>query len=253
MEIYKDTGKLKTNQLSVTRPIGALLFSMDQPFAALTNETITAFIERANGNNTEILPAEFPLKAFLAISTVGNPAIYELDGICSVLAEICEEGSSNLLEGEAFKIKLDGLKAGITYSINGMEYPKLGNTVSKFGRKNLLLGDYQRRFEVSEQELMLIEGVDTIIEMNVAFSSGLVCKYTPDEIKAISRDVDAVKLVSTSIADPLAFGERNVSFDLPGLVTFPLVNEFNRVMNIDIKKKADNPINLFFKNMVSTF
>ena len=65
MEIYNETGKTKSSSLMITRPIGALLVGMSQPFTALTNETITAFIERANGNNTDILPADFPLKAIL--------------------------------------------------------------------------------------------------------------------------------------------------------------------------------------------
>ena len=250
MEIYNETGKTKTSSLSVTRPIGALLVSMSQPFSALTNETITAVIERSNGNNTEILPADYPLKAFLAASTIGNPAIYQLDGVTSVLAELCEEGSVNLLEGEAIKVKLDGLKAGVTYALFGLEYPRLANSVSKFDRKIITQGEVQKRYEVAEQEVMLIENLDSVIEMNVAYSSGLICKYVPEEIRAISRDVDAVKLISDGA---LAETVKAASFDLPGLVSFPLINEYNRVVNIDIKKKTDAPVNIYLKNNVLTY
>lgn len=250
MEIYNETGKTKTSSLSVTRPIGAFLVGMTQPFSALTNETITAFIERANGNNTEILPADYPLKAFLAASTIGNPAIYQLDGVTSVLAELCEEGSVNLLDGETLKVKLDGLKSTVTYSIFGLEYPRLANSVSKFDRKIITSGEAQRRFEISEQEVMLIEGIDSVIEMNVAYSSGLICKYVPEEIKAISRDVDAVKLISDGVAVETV---KSTSFDLPGLVSFPLINEYNRVINIDVKKKTDAAVTIYLKNNVQTY
>lgn len=246
MEIYNQSGKLKTESLLITRPIGALIVGMSQPFSALTNETITAHIERANGNNTEILPADFPLKSFLALSTMGNPAIYEENNVLSALAELCEEGSINLQETESIKIKLDGLKSTVTYSLHGLEYPTLGNSVSRFSRKNLLTEESQRRFDVADQEGMLIEGIDSIIEMNVAFTNGHVCKYVPEEIKAISRDVDAVKLISLAGASGAV---NSTQFDLAGLVSFPLVD----VVNVDVKKKTDNKVTFYLKNSIATY
>ena len=78
--------------------------------------------------------------------------------------------------------------------------------------------------------------------MNVAFSNGITCKYTPAEIKAISRDFDAVKSVKVGLAGI-------TSYDLPGLVTYPLI----AVLNIDIKKQSGVPVTLYLKNDIQKF
>lgn len=241
MEIYSETGKTKTNELRVTRPIGALLVAMDQPFANLTNETITAYIERANGNNTEIL-TDYPLAKFIAASVAGTSAVFEDDNGLTALCELSEEGSVNLQETESIRIKLDGLKSAVTYSLNGLEYPTLSNSVSKFSRKNILAGETERRFDVAEQEVMIIDGVDAILEMNVTFSNGHTCKFTPAEIKAISRDVDAVKLMKVGL-------NTTTLFDLPYALVFPL----SEVQSIDVKKTGVDPIGIYLKNDVETF
>lgn len=241
MEIYNETGKTKTGALLVSRPIGALVVGMSQPFAALTNETITAFIERANGNNTEIC-TDLPLAAFISLSTAGGEAIFMNDTDTKALCEICEEGAINLQETEAIKIKLDGLKAGVTYSLHGLEYPATANSVVRHTRKNILDGETEKRYDVTNQELMLIEGVDNILEMNVQFANGATCKYVPEEIKAISRDFDAVKSVRVgTIAE--------AAYDLPNLVTYPLV----AVSSVDIKKKSVGAVTLYLKDDVTKF
>lgn len=241
MEIYNGTGKTKTGELRVTRPIGALVVGMSQPFAALTNETITVFIERANGDNTNVC-IDFPLAAFIALSTAASPAVFEGDSGLKALCEICEEGAIKLQETESIKIKLDNLKAAVTYSLHGMEYPVLANSVVKLNRKNILSGQTEMRYDLQAEELMLIEGIDNVLEINVAFENGIVCKYVPEELKAISRDFDAVKLVRTG-ASVLA------DYDLPGFITYPLVG----VLNVDVKKKIDGAINLYLKNDVENF
>lgn len=241
MEFYNETGKTKTGELRITRPIGAVLIKMSQNFAALSNETITAFIERANGNNTTIL-TDVPLKAFIAASTSGQSSIFEEDQSLTALLEICENGSINLQDTESIKIKLDGLKSAVTYTLFGIEFPTYSDDVISISRKNLLAGETDRLFDVHSQELMVIEGVDSLLEMNVAFSNGKNCKYIPEEIKAISRDLDAVKLVTIG-ATP------SVAYDLAGLITFPLVE----VNTIDIKKKSGEAVTIYLKNDVVTF
>ena len=241
MEIYNETGKTKSGELRITRPIGALLVGMSQPFSALTNETITAFIERANGNNTEIF-TELPLAAFIAASTAGNPAVFENDTDLRALCELSEEGSINLQETESIKIKLDGLKSAVTYFLNGIEYPTSADSAVKITRKNLLSGETDRRFDVSGEELMLIDGVDSIIELSASFENGMTCRYTAEELKALSRDFDPVKVVHIGTAPA-------VGYDLTGFVTMPLVG----VNSIDIKKQDAAAVRLFLKNDVEKY
>lgn len=236
MEIYNGTGKTKTGEIRVTRPIGALVVGMSQPFAALSNETITAYVERANGNNTEIL-TDIPLFAFIGASTAGNPAVFETETDLQALCEICEDGSIDLQETESIKIKLDNLKSAVNYSLFGVEYPQTSNTSVKISRKNILQGETDRRFDVEGQELMLLDGVDTILELTASYVNGYSCKYIPEELKALSRDFDAVKLVRTGVAP-------QTDFDLPNLITFPLVG----VRSIDVKKKDGEKLTIYLKN-----
>lgn len=242
MEIYNETGKTKTGELRITRPIGALVIEMTQNFEALSNETITAFIERANGDNTNIF-TDMPLKAFIGASIAGNAAVFEDDNFTQALCELCEEGSINLQETESIKIKFDGLKSAVTYSVHGLEYPVLGDSVARLSRKNLLEGETDRIFDVSKQELMLIEGVDNLIEINMQYPNHTV-KYTPTELKAISRDVDNVKSVRVGTTP-------KVSYDLSGLISMPLVG----VKSIDIKKQSGTgkAVTIYVKDNVGSY
>lgn len=236
MEIYNETAKTKTGELRVTRSIGALLVKMSQPFSALTNETVTIFLERANGDNTELM-TDIPLSALISASTAGAPAVFQDDAGMTALCEICEEGGIALQENESIKIKLDGLKSAVTYQLNGIEYPSSANSVVSLDRKTILTEESQRRFDVPDAELMLIEGVDEILEMNVSFANGTTCKYTPDELRILSRDFDPVKVVTVGTTPSTAY-------DLTGLVTFPLI----AVLNVDIKKKVTGAVKLYLKN-----
>jgi hypothetical protein len=241
MEIYNESSKTKTGELRVTRPIGALVVKMSQAFSALTNETITVFVERANGNNSNLM-TDIPLKAFIAASVAGNPALFSDDTTTTALCELCEEGSIDLQENESLKIKLDGLKSSVTYALFGMEYPVSASSGVKISRKNILAGETERIFDVPEEELMLIDGVDAILELNVTFENGHTCKYVPEELKAISRDFDPVKMVTIGSA-------AKTDYDLPNLITYPLLG----VIKIDVKKSVGVPVNLYLKNDVATF
>lgn len=235
MELYNETAKTKTGELRVTRPIGALLVSMSQGFSALTNETITVFVERANGDSTNLF-TDLPLKAFIAASTAGSPAVFENNDELRALCEICEEGNISLQDTETIKIKMDGLKSAVTYALFGIEYPHNAQTAVSIERRPVLSEEVARRFDVADQELMIIEGVDNILELEMSFGSHTV-KYLPEELKILSRDFDPVKLVHVGLAPA-------TSYDLPALITMPLIG----CQKIDVKKQAGNPVTFYFKN-----
>lgn len=244
MEIYNATGVTKTSELRVTRAIGALGIEMSQKFDAITNETISAYIERADGNNTTILP-DISLAAFMAGSVSENPAIFQGAFGCSALAEICENGSVMLQDTEAIRIKLEGLKAGVTYQIHGIEYPNLSPDTVVWSRKNLLVGEADRKLDLSKEELLVIENPNGITDMLVTYINGNTVKFTNKEMVMISRDLDAVKIVDSDATTLLG----RTQFDLPNLLNFPLVG----VVSIDFKKVDSEAVRLFLKNDVEQY
>lgn len=239
MEIVVVTGKTKTDELRITRAIGALGIAMTQPFSALTNETISAYIERADGNNTDIL-SNISLKAFMAGSVSEAPAIFQTAEGCSALAEICENGSIVLQETEAIRIKLDGLKSAVTYELHGIEYPQYSPETVKWSRKNLLMGETERKLNVANEELAVIENPDGISEVSVTYENGLTVKYTRKELDFISRDLDPVKIVDS---DATTLKGRT-QFDFPNMLNFPLVG----VASVDFKKLSDQAVTIYLKN-----
>ena len=239
MEIIVVTGKTKTEELRVTRAIGALGISMTQPFSALSNETITAYIERADGNNTEILN-NISLKAFMAGSVSEAPAIFQNADGCSALCEICENGSVVLQETESIRIKLENLKSGVSYELHGIEYPQYSSETVQWSRKNLLVGETDRKLSVASEELAVIENPDGITELSVSYENGLTVKYTRKELDFLSRDLDPVKIVdqdSTTL-------KGRTQYDFPGLLNFPLVG----VSSLDVKKISDSAVIIYLKN-----
>lgn len=244
MEIYNGTGVTKTSELRITRAIGALGIKMSQKFDALTNEKISAYIERADGNNTEILP-DISLAAFMAGSVSESPAIFQDINGCSALAELCENGSIMLQDTEAIRIKLDGLKAGVTYELHGIEFPHYSNDTVKWSRKNFLIGETERKLQVSTEELAVIENPDGIIEVAVTYENGLTVKFTRIELDFLSRDLDAIKIIDN---DATTLKGRT-QFDFPNLLNFPLVG----VTAIDFKKDSAQAVQVYLKNDVEQY
>jgi hypothetical protein len=239
MEIYNATGKTKTDELRITRAIGALGIAMSQPFSALTNETISAYIERADGNNTDIL-SNISLKAFLAGSVAESPAIFQNSAGCSALCEICENGSVVLQETEAIRLKLENLKSAVNYELHGIEYPNYSPETVQWSRKNLLIGETQRKIMVENEELVVIENPDGIQEIVVTYQNGLTVKYTRKEMDFLSRDLDPIKIVDQ---DATTLKGRT-QYDFPGLLNFPLVG----VASVDFKKISEQAVQLYLKN-----
>lgn len=239
MEIYKATGVLKTPELRVTRAIGAIGVKMSQAFSALTNETIDVYIERADGDNTIIIP-NLSLKAILAGSVSEAPAIFQNENGCSALVEVCENGALMLNDTESVRIKMDGLKSGVTYELHGIEYPQYSAESVVWSKKNLLVGEADRKIDVSGQELMVIENPDGILEAQFTYTTGLTVKYTRVELDFISRDLDPVKIVDS---DPTTLKGRT-QFDFDGMLNFPLVG----VNEIDFRKDDGVQVKIYLKN-----
>lgn len=198
MLIYQGTGVTKTQELRVSKPISSILIRTDRALSEMGNETITVWIEKANGSNVEIC-TNVPLLDFMLISTFGTSAIFE-DAVYPVcgLCELTPEFAIALRENESIKMRLDNLAPTKTYHINGIEEPVTADAVVFFDRKVCLVGETSRKFDVSNYESLCITNHTAISELVLKFDNGQTVRYLQDEFIALSLDTDPVLQVNQS-------------------------------------------------------
>lgn len=192
MEIYNGTGVLKTNDLKVTKSIGALLLKSDQPFSALTNEKISMYVERTNSDNEQIA-VNVPLNAFIATNVFGEGKLLDDGSSYSVLCELTDYGSIDLAEDETLVLKLDGLKSARTYEVHGIEMPVRSNKLITYAEKVLLAGQKRREYEVYNFDEAFVTGDFDTIKLTYMTSEGnKTVEYTQEEARAISADIGLI-------------------------------------------------------------
>lgn len=192
MEIYNETGKLKSTVLRVTKSIGALWVQSSASVSDFGNEKIKVSIERANGNNHVILP-EISLKHFILASTFGESQIMMHPSQNILTSAICElgvEGSIPLEDNERILIELTGLIASNTYKLNGIEYPQDTEDTVFFDKKSMLSEEEEKVYDVSDWDLILIDSNEVLTHVECVFSNGVRIKYSRDEFFALSKDIE---------------------------------------------------------------
>jgi hypothetical protein len=197
MEVYKGTGVVKTAELRVQKSVHALIICSTRNPQSLTNETISVWIEKANGSNFEIA-TNINLRDFIIGSTYGNEAIQATDEFQTIaLCEITDgDGAYPLAEGESLKFKLEGLISTETYAINALEDPYETELLLKFERKTVASEDFSKKIQTTGFDLAVITDADSKVRDYVLrYSNGQTVKYTPFELAVISRDVDPVAYV----------------------------------------------------------
>lgn len=213
MEIYKGTGVLKTGDKKVTKSIGALLIAMSKNVSALTNETITIWIERVNRGNV-FLATSVKLQDFIALTSYGTENVQSSNDYKSIaLCELTPDGAGlHLNEGESLQFKLEGLIAGDTYAIYGIEEPTTTMDFYLFDRKTVASEDVQRRLTVEGNELVIFN-TQSVNEFMIGYGNGVSIKYSPFELQTITRDVDPI----FSIVD-----DGTVTQGLPNRIIMPV-------------------------------
>lgn len=193
MKLYEATGVTKTNELRATKPISALLVRMNQALSALTNEVISVWIERTNGNTD--LAVKIPLADFILLSTHGESNTYAQIGgiyVCCAICELTPDLAIHLEDNESIKITMDGLKPLVTYSLHGIEEPITGNQIIHFDKKTVLVGETSRKFGVNDYESVCITNYSSVDFITLTYDNGMTQKLERDEFIAISIDTDPV-------------------------------------------------------------
>lgn len=196
MRVYpKTTGVTKTSDLPITKPVGSLVIYTDKLPNAIVNELITVYVERANGDNTELL-TRVPLIDFMMISTFGNPAIQfrgtknDGDFKSVALCELTPNGAIYLNDNERIKVVLEGLNPANNYMIDGVEEPVTTNEIYKFDRKSALAGESARKFNVLKYDTICFTNPQAIEEIVLEYDNGRTTRHSYDELVSIANDTD---------------------------------------------------------------
>jgi hypothetical protein len=236
MELFSSAGKniTKSDNLLITKSIGALIVSSSLDLESLTTEQIKVEVEKETGN-LEITNGFMPLLDFILLTTFNGDAVtsdaqYKTTAEC----ELCEDGSIELLGKDVIKIQLTGLKTAETYVLNGIEMPSTSNKVLDFESKSMASDDKDKNFEVFHCDLALIDNSNDIQEVSYTFINDNVVKYTMHELRVLSRSVDPVAYVRQ---------DKTLLAGFTGKLQLPLFG----VKSINVRKNQGNIINLLMR------
>jgi hypothetical protein len=236
MKIAELTGVLKSNELTVTKSIGSLIFCFDQALENLLNESISIYIERANGSNV-ILANKINLKDFILSSTYGGEAV-QSDATFQTIAvcEIALEGSIFLAEKESIKISLENLRSQMTYAVYGVEHPVQTNDLYHFEQKSIASEEVNKKIDVKGFDLAIVSMNEDVSDISYSFENGQVVKFLPFELRALSVDVDPLQYIKN---------DGTVAQVLEGRLALPLVH----VDFLEVNKTQGNIVNFVVRTI----
>lgn len=207
MEIYNGTGKLKTGEQRVNRPIDSILIESDETIANLQNETLVAFIEKTDGNDVQIA-INSNLRRTLLLAEFGNTSMDTTSGISSIIP-IGLGGYPALNEKESLKFALNSIKDAKTYSINGIESPiESDGLVYAYEEKVVLADEVRKELNVSSFDTMALEGINSVSDINITYRNmgkgEKTIKLTQKELKAIYFDIEEKRRIDNILVFPIA-------------------------------------------------
>lgn len=234
MKVTEITGKLKSDEITVTKSIGSIIVATTKSLTELVNEKISIYIERGNGNNV-IIANKVNLKDFILASTYGSEAVQsDADFKTIALCEIALNGSIFLAEKESIKIQLDDLISTHTYAMYGVEEPTFTNDLFFFEQKTVASEEFNKKIDVNGFDLAIMSTSETVSDISYGFSNGQVVKYLPFELQTLSRDVDPIQSLNV---------DGTVSQGVAGRVALPLLD----VNSIEINKSQGQIINFLVR------
>jgi hypothetical protein len=238
MKITTITGVTKTAEISVTKAIGSLIIASDVPLSGLTNEKISAYIERGNGSNV-ILANKVLLVDFILASTYGTEnSQSDANNALIALCELAHEGGIFLAEKETIKFVLEDLDATKRYDLYGVEEPLLTNDLFFFEQKTVSSEDFNKTIDVHGFDLAIMKVDSKVSDISYKYANGQNIKYLPFELQTLSRDVDPIQAI---------LQDGKVLQGLNDRLTLPLV----AVDSIEINKSQGSIINFVVRTVKS--
>lgn len=239
MKIIELSNVTKSGEIRVNKSIGSLVVALESlSLNALTNEKITLYVERANGNNV-YLANKLPLLDFILASTYGGSAI-QSDIQFDVIAkcELSLDAGIFLDDKETLIIELEGLKPLSGYKLFGIEEAEQTNLLYFFETKTLSSDDVNKKFQMVDYDMCVISDNGDISDISLTYPNNQVIKYLPFELQVVSRDIDPIAQVRFDDYPINNFGSR---------IVLPMVG----IQFIEFNKSQGNSLNMVVRNLKS--
>lgn len=229
---YSETGKTKSGEIKITRPVFALLVTGTGSFADLVNEKISVDIERNQGSTTSISNQQLFTGVF-PVSAHGVPAIKSSDTKWEAIF-LLAMGAIPLKDSESIKVNLTDLRAGETYTVSSIESPNVAVAPLKYDSKIMVSDDTAREIDIRGFRKMHVNNLSVISQIRLKHISGVVNTYEVAELKALSE-----------LDDPYYLNESGLILMSPPNA---MILDVSEVTHIEIVKAGGTAVRLTLGN-----
>lgn len=203
------TGVTGVSNEKIQKSISHLLIIKTGTTAAITNETISASLQA--GSNQHNIATKTKLRDLAVISQFENGYIHQAVGADSkietaIMIELTGASQGvRLQNNDLITFDLSNLQTTATYNIYGIENREVGNVFLNYTAQNLNGTNSQTKtFSLSRSHKSLcISNNDSLEKIRLFSHAGEEVSYLPEELKAISREINGV----TQMADVTIEGD----------------------------------------------
>lgn len=260
--LKKITGVVNSGEFFTNKGYSSILVCFDSNFDELADERISLYIDRQDK------PFDFAkdilLRDFLLLGAYGEDMMLRdsdtIDGVTKefqtiVKIDLTEDGGyPNLIEGETMRFKLTDLDQNMTYAIYGLESHSPSRELRAFVRQTMGRDDESRDYDVKGFDLMSLELTSDVTEVNLKWSNGAQTKYTPFELRCLSKSLDPICNWQKANVNG---GQYLYQFlkDLPANRAIVKLNDIDvlnpsesvNVVGLNIRKKKGSPLDIHFQ------
>jgi hypothetical protein len=229
---YSDTGKTKSGEIKISRPVFALLITGTGLFIDILNEKISIDIERNQGSTTNIAN-QHPLARILGLATHGIPAIKQSNGFWSAILPLAG-GAIPLKDSESIKVSLGDLRSSINYTVSSIESPQVALTPFKYDQKVMVSDDVAREIEIQGFRKMFLQNIDVISQIRLKHMNGTTNTYEVAELLALAE-----------ADDPYYLNDEASIYMSPDN---GLIMDVSEITHIEVVKASGTPVFLSLRN-----
>lgn len=194
--ILETSNRVNVTDLKIEHSVGSLSMTFsDLKALDASKSTITMYVDGAKGKD-ERIATQYPLLPYLLLSTIAEGQIIETDKGFTAYCPLTDSANILLQEKETLNIDLKNLPSQSTAIIDTLEYPLDGGNLITFERKVITSEESRRKIDVTNSDYVLFKDLENAEDVHFLYDNGKSIKYSVEEIKAISRDFDPIKIIN---------------------------------------------------------
>lgn len=115
---------------------------------------------------------------------------------------LCPEGALSMQDDETISIAISGVPNSADYKLNiwGIETSTADFSVHQFSEKAVPEGNTEKEFDLTDVHTLIVPNVGNVTEVVITYSNGKWCRYTNQEMNAISDMSNDLAYIATTPA-----------------------------------------------------